>query len=191
MGRSKAALDWHGQPLVVLVAKLLARTLDGPVVVVGAPGQQLPALPAGVVLAEDAREGRGPLEGMAAGLRALAGRADLVYVSPTDVPLLRAAFVRRVVSALDEEVDAAVPRVRGHAHPLAAAYRATVLPSLEALLAADRLSMSSLLETVRVRWLDAGWLLADPALAAADPKLDSLLNLNRPADYEAARRAPA
>jgi molybdopterin-guanine dinucleotide biosynthesis protein A len=158
---------------------------------VGAPGQELPALPAGVVLAEDAREGRGPLEGMAAGLRALAGRADLVYVSPTDVPLLRAAFVRRVVSALDEEVDAAVPRVRGHAHPLAAAYRATVLPSLEALLAADRLSMSSLLETVRVRWLDAGWLLADPALAAADPKLDSLLNLNRPADYEAARRAPA
>ena len=34
-------------------------------------------------------------------------------------------------------------------------------------------------------------LLADPAVAAFDPALDSVLNLNEPADYEAARARPA
>jgi hypothetical protein len=34
-------------------------------------------------------------------------------------------------------------------------------------------------------------LLADPVLAASDPDLDSLLNVNTPDDYQAARRRPA
>jgi molybdopterin-guanine dinucleotide biosynthesis protein A len=34
-------------------------------------------------------------------------------------------------------------------------------------------------------------LLADPDVATFDPALDSLLNLNEPADYEAARGRPA
>jgi molybdenum cofactor guanylyltransferase len=41
-----------------------------------------------------------------------------------------------------------------------------------------------------VRQLDDGALLADPALAALDPDLDSVLNLNEPSDYEAARARP-
>ena len=47
-----------------------------------------------------------------------------------------------------------------------------------------------LFEACRVRRLDAAALLADPALAALDPDLDSVLNLNEPADYEAARAPP-
>jgi molybdopterin-guanine dinucleotide biosynthesis protein A len=39
--------------------------------------------------------------------------------------------------------------------------------------------------------LDEAALLADAAVAALDPDLDSLLNLNDPDDYEAARARPA
>ena len=46
MGRPKALLDWHGTPLVHHVASILAGVCD-PVVVVAAPGDELP-LPAGV-----------------------------------------------------------------------------------------------------------------------------------------------
>jgi molybdopterin-guanine dinucleotide biosynthesis protein A len=42
-----------------------------------------------------------------------------------------------------------------------------------------------------VERLDDAALLADPALAAADPHLDSLVNVNEPADYAAARARPA
>ena len=38
--------------------------------------------------------------------------------------------------------------------------------------------------------LDDAALLADPVLAALDPELDSVLNVNTPGDYQAARGAP-
>jgi molybdenum cofactor guanylyltransferase len=39
--------------------------------------------------------------------------------------------------------------------------------------------------------LDDAELLRDPVLAALDPDLDSVLNVNTPADYAAARARPA
>jgi hypothetical protein len=44
MGSPKAALGWHGSTLLRRVTGIVARSVDGPVVVVSAPGQALPAL---------------------------------------------------------------------------------------------------------------------------------------------------
>jgi molybdenum cofactor guanylyltransferase len=191
MGTPKAALEWHGSTLLRRITGIVARGVDGPVVVVRAPGQALPPLPESVEVVEDAREGRGPLEGLAAGLAALDGRADAAYVSSTDAPLLHPAFVRRVLGALGDDVDVVLPRAGGFPHPLAAAYRTTLLPIVERLLAEDRLRPAFLFDECRVLRLGEEALLADAALAAADPGLDSVLNLNEPADYDAARARPA
>jgi molybdopterin-guanine dinucleotide biosynthesis protein A len=191
MGTPKSALEWHGSTLLRRVTGIVARGVDGPVVVVRAPGQALPALPASVEVVDDAREGRGPLQGLAAGLAALDGRAEVAYASSTDAPLLHPVFVRRVVASLGDEVDVVLPRAGGFPHPLAAAYRTTLLPLVERLLAADRLRPAFLFDECRVLRLDEEALLTDAALAAADPALDSVLNLNEPADYRAARARPA
>ena len=148
-------------------------------------------MPNGVEVIEDAREGRGPLQGLAAGLAAVDGRAEVAFVSSTDAPLLHPAFVRRVVGALDGGHDVALPQAGGFPHPLAAAYRTALLPAVEELIAADRMRPAFLFETCRVRRLDEALLLADPAVATFDPALDSVLNLNEPADYQAARARPA
>ena len=191
MGTPKAALEWHGSTLLGRVTRIVARALDAPVVVVRAPGQELPPLPDYVDVVEDAREGRGPLQGLAAGLAALGPEADVAFVSSTDAPLLHPAFVRRVVRALDEHHDVALPMAGGFPHPLTAAYRSSLRPAVEELLAADRLRPAFLFETCRVRRLDEAALLADAAVAAFDPQLESVHNLNEPADYEAARARPA
>ena len=191
MGTPKAALEWHGSTLLRRVVGLVGRALDGPVVVVRAPGQALPELPDGVEVVEDAREGRGPLQGLAAGLAAVRDRADAAYASATDVPLLHPRFIHRVLSALDDDVDVVLPDVGGFRHPLAAVYRTELADVVERLIAEDRMRPAFLFESCRVRRLDAAALLADPALAAVDPELDSLLNLNEPAHYEAARARPA
>lgn len=191
MGTPKAELEWHGSTLLRRVSGLVERAVDGPVVVVRAPGQSLPALPASVELAEDARADRGPLQGLAAGLAALSSRADVVYVSSTDVPLLHPAFVRRVLRAVDADTDVALPRAGGFPHPLSAAYRPALLEIVERLIAADRLRPAFLFEQCRVTRLDEAALLSDPALAALDPGLESVVNLNEPADYDAARARPA
>ena len=191
MGAPKATLEWHGSTLLRRVCGLVARGTGGPVVVVRAPGQVLPALGRGVEVVDDAREGRGPLQGLAAGLRAVGDRAEVAYVSSTDVPLLHPWFVRRVLEAVGEDVDVALPRAGGHPHPLAAAYRVGLLAQVEQLLAEDRLRPAFLFERCRVRRLGEQELLADRRLSAVDPALDSVLNVNEPGEYEAARARPA
>ena len=191
MGTPKAALEWHGSTLLRRVVGIVGRSVDGPVVVVRAPGQTLPQLPDEIELVDDAREGRGPLQGLAAGLAAVRDRAPAAYASSTDVPLLHPRFVHRVLAALDDDVDVVLPEVGGFRHPLAAVYRTDLVDVVERLIAEDRMRPAFLFEACRVRRLDADAFLADPALAALDPDLDSVLNLNEPADYEAARARPA
>src|SRR5438067_1561794 len=129
MGTAKALLDWHGSPLARRVTGILGRAAR-PVVVVHEPGQELPPLP-GTELVADATPGRGPLEGIAAGMRVLAGRCRYVFVSGTDLPLLHPDFVRSVARALDGH-EIAAPVADGRSHPLAAVYRIETLSRIEA-----------------------------------------------------------
>jgi molybdenum cofactor guanylyltransferase len=190
MGTPKAALEWHGSTLLRRVVGVVGRSVDGPVVVVRAPGQQLPELPDGVELVDDAREGRGPLQGLAAGLGAVRDRAAAAYASSTDVPLLHPRFIHRVLAALDDDVDVVLPEVGGFRHPLAALYRTELVDVVERLIAEDQMRPAFLFEACRVRRLYGDAFLADPVLATLDPDLDSVLNLNEPSDYEAARARP-
>ena len=167
MGRPKALLEWHGSTLARRAVGVVGRVVDGPVVVVRAAGQALPALPPGIELADDARHARGPLQGMAAGLRALGDRAAVVFVTGVDAPLLHPVLVAHVIASLGPDDDVALPHAHGFPHPLAAAYRAaTVAPLIDALLAAESLGTRPLMRRCRVRRLDEAALLADPAVAA-------------------------
>ena len=193
MGRPKSALEWHGSTLLRRTAQIMARATSGPVVVVRAPGQDLPELPEGTLIADDPRDGRGPLQGIAAGLAALSGRAEVAFVGSTDMPFLHPAFIRRVLSVLDDGdgADVALPVARGYRQPLAAGYRVSLAEAAERLVIQDRLRPAFLFEECRVRTLDDAALKQDPVLAALDPDLDSVLNVNTPADYAAARARPA
>jgi molybdenum cofactor guanylyltransferase len=192
MGRPKAELEWHGSTLLHRVCGLIRRVVDGPVVVVRAPGQGLPPLPPGVEVTQDAHGGRGPLQGLAAGLTAVDGRASVAYVSSTDVPLLHPAFVNAVLAAgARDDVDVALPVAQGFRHPLAATYRTSLLPTVEELIATDRMRPAFLFERCRVHELSEEELLADRGLAQGDPSLLSLLNVNDPQEYERARARDA
>jgi molybdenum cofactor guanylyltransferase len=158
---------------------------------VSAPGQTLPPLDAAVEVVADEREGRGPLQGLAAGLAAIGDRAAAAYVSSTDVPLLHPAFVRRVVGELGDEVDVVLPEIGGYRQPLAAAYRLELLTIVEELIATDRMRPAFLFDRCRVLHLSDEAILRDPAVAGVDPELDSVSNLNEPADYERALALPA
>ncbi|MGH3614947.1 MAG: NTP transferase domain-containing protein [Pseudonocardia sp.] len=196
MGESKAALEWHGSTLLRRTASLLARARNnpadpGPIVVVAAPGQELPDLPPGVEVVTDPVEGRGPMQGIATGLAAVAERAPVAFVCSTDLPFLHPAFVRRVLRELSPDLDVVLPVARGFPQPLAAAYRTSLATRVVELIAQGRMRPAMLFDQVRVHRMNDGALLADPALAAADPALDSLLNVNEPNDYAEARRRPA
>ncbi|MGH3836914.1 MAG: NTP transferase domain-containing protein [Pseudonocardiaceae bacterium] len=191
MGTPKAALEWHGSTLLRRTLGVLARAVHGPLLVVRAPGQLLPEIPSQAEVVEDPEEGLGPLQGIAAGLAALTGRAQITFVCSTDLPFLHPVFVRRVLSALIDGTDIVLPVARGFPQPLAAAYRVTLAPLVAELVAAGDLRLGHLFQRCATLRLDDAALLADPVLAAADPALDSVVNVNSPDDYRTARRHPA
>jgi molybdopterin-guanine dinucleotide biosynthesis protein A len=176
MGRPKAWLPIAGELMLPRVVRLLGEVVT-PIVVVAAPDQDVPPLPAGVSVVRDEERGRGPLQGMAAGLAALEGKATAAYVSSCDVPFLRPAFVRRLIDLLGSSAIC-VPHLGEYHHPLAAVYRLDVLAAVRELLTENRLRPRSLFEKVPTRVVQGS------DLADADPELASLRNVNTPEDYE-------
>ena len=175
MGTPKAWLDWHGSTLLRRTCRVVARGADGPVVVVRAPDQELPELPDGVRVVEDAREGQGPLQGLLAGLEAVDG--ELAFVASTDMPFLHPRFVAAVCAAA-RDADAAVPHLGGFRQPLAAAYRTTLAPLVAELVEQGRMKPAFLFDRCDTRWLDDL------------PYPESVRNLNERDDYEAALGEP-
>jgi molybdopterin-guanine dinucleotide biosynthesis protein A len=178
MGHPKALLPFGPELMLQRMVRLIQGVVQR-VVVVAAPGQALPPLPADVIIAHDRREGRGPLEGLAAGLAALPPEASAAYATSCDAPLLREAFVRRLIE-LHAGHEIAVPFVGGYHHPLAAVYSKSVLAEAERLLAEDRLRPALLFETVDTR------VVSEEELRDVDSEFVSLRNLNEPTDYRAA-----
>jgi molybdopterin-guanine dinucleotide biosynthesis protein A len=201
MGLDKASLPFGPELMLPRVVRLLSQVVS-PIVVVAAPGQELPPLPAGVIVTRDEREGRGPLEGLLAGLTAIAPHADAAYATSCDVPLLVPDFVRMMIARVGSAGSAepvgeatsasnagpagpagptiAVPVEGQFHHPLAAVYRTSVIPVIAELLAADRLRPMFLFERVPTCRVSVS------ELTTVDPRLSTLANLNRPEDYLAA-----
>ena len=180
MGRAKSGLPFGCETFLQRVARIVAEVVQ-PVVVVAAVGQELSSLPSSVVVARDSQTGRGPLQGMLAGLDRLSDAVDAVYVSSCDVPLLRPAFVRRMIDLLGD-FDIAVPESDGLPHPLAGVYRAKVRDGVRDLLDGERLRVVYLFERYRTRFVPA------EELRTVDEELLSLQNVNTPQEYDALLR---
>jgi molybdopterin-guanine dinucleotide biosynthesis protein A len=198
MGRPKATLPFGDELMLPRVVRLLASVVS-PIVVVAAPDQELPSLPANVIVTRDEREGRGPLEGLLAGLTAIAPHVDAAYATSCDVPLLVPAFVKAMIAHLVGPAGSAglalpgagparqagptmiaVPVDGQFHHPLAAVYRTSVTRDIAVLLAANQMRPVFLFDRV------ATCRVSVDDLRAVDPRLDTLRNLNRPEDYLAA-----
>jgi molybdopterin-guanine dinucleotide biosynthesis protein A len=175
MGRSKAWLPIEGELMLPRVVRILSEVVR-PIVVVAAKEQSLPALPADVRVVHDEEDERGPLQGLAAGLAALAGQVDAAYLSGCDVPMLKAAFVQRMLERFDAH-SICMPNIAGRQHPLAAVYPLAVLPTVRTLLNADRRRLLDLADVATTRLVD------ENELCDIDPTFASLRNVNTPEDY--------
>jgi len=170
MGRTKASLPF-GEELLLQRAVRILSAVASPIIVVAARDQVLPQLPAHVEIIRDESEGEGPLPALVHGLQALHGRTDIAFVSACDLPFLDAETIGRILNSL-ESGEVAAPYTDGRVHPLAAAYRLSVLPKLLELQAAGERKLQRLFDIV-----DAVRVLVEPG---------ALRNVNSPEDYAAA-----
>lgn len=180
MGRDKATLPFGAEQMLQRVVRLISQVVDPTtIVVVAAPGQQLPELPKPTIVTRDERPGRGPLEGIAAGMRSLPKLVDAIYATSCDVPLLAPEFVQCMFDSLSNN-QIAVPFDGQFHHPLAAVYHTSILPIVQSLLDADELRPRALFARVATAYVPVD------LLRSVDPKLATLMNLNTPEEYQAA-----
>ena len=182
MGRDKARLPFGPECLLQRAVRLVSVAVPAErIVVVVAADQELPVLPKDVVVACDQRPARGPLEGLAAGLRACSPEIDALFVTGCDVPFLQSEFPRLMFEFLSDD-DVVVPRDAEHRYPLAAVYRRSILPIVERLLSNGQLRLQDIFDSVRVREIPVD------DLRSVDPALKSLINVNTPEEYLTALR---
>jgi molybdopterin-guanine dinucleotide biosynthesis protein A len=177
MGTPKALLLFDGEPLIVHVVATLRRLFDE-VVVVGAPGQDLPSMP--VTLVRDDVAYQGPVGGIYYGLGA--GGGDVGFVTACDSAFLNSRLISHLLSQISQH-DVVVPHWQGRFQPLHAVYRRSVLPLLQGQLARGELRPVYLFEKVRTRRID------EDEIRLFDPDGLSFFNMNTPQDYaEALKR---
>lgn len=176
MGTPKALLLFDGEPLIVRVVATLRR-LFAEIVVVAAPGQSLPSMPA--TLVRDEVEHQGPVAGIYYGLRATAG--DPSFVTSCDSAFLNVDLIAHLLSEIPGH-DVVVPHWQGRYQPLHAVYRRSVSPLLAEQLARGELRPVYLFDRVRTRRID------EEEIRRFDPDGASFFNMNTPEDYAEAQR---
>ena len=180
MGRDKATLPFGSEMMLHRVVRIVSQVVDpAAIVVVAAPEQILPELPATVIVTRDEHPDRGPLEGLAAGIRSMPNFVAAIYVTSCDVPLMIPEFVALMFERLGDN-DIAVPFDGTYHHPLAAVYRPRVLAIVDSLLKSNRLRPRFLFDEVCTAEIPV------EELRGVDPTLATLMNLNHLEDYLAA-----
>jgi molybdopterin-guanine dinucleotide biosynthesis protein A len=187
----KAWLELAGRTFLERVVAAVEPEVDG-LVIVAAIGQRLPAVPAARI-ARDRLPAAGPLAALADGLRALGIREDPragAVVASCDLPLLRREVVA-VLAARCAAVEAAwiVPVVHGHPQVLLSAVRLRLLPRIEAWLAAGRRDLRGLVARLAEEDPAAVDFVPEETFAAVDPRLDSFVDVDTPADVDRLRGA--
>jgi molybdopterin-guanine dinucleotide biosynthesis protein A/rhodanese-related sulfurtransferase len=163
MGRTKAALSWHGTPLAVHMANTLLAGGCQPVVQVGGTGTL------GLSVVPDRYPGEGPLGGVLTALEASA--SSWLMVVACDLPRLRAATVKRLVKrAIAASESDVVVASTSRREPLCSVWRRhTALPVVEGCWDRGERSMRGVLGELRV-------------LPIAIPAHD-VWNVNTPAEF--------
>ena len=178
MGSAKFSLPFGPKTMLRHMVDRLGESL-APIVVVAAPDQKLPELPADILVARDIHTDAGPLAGIHTGLLALAPHADIAYITSCDAPFLRTALVDEMVNRLGS-ADLAIPKDGDYHHPLAAVYRTSLAGVIDQLLRSGARRPVSLFEQARVNEVDVN------SLREMDPSLESFRNLNSPDEYRQA-----
>jgi molybdopterin-guanine dinucleotide biosynthesis protein A len=174
MGRPKSLLLFDGEPLITHIVRAL-KQMFAEMVIVAAPEQELPDLPA--ILVRDEVAYQGPVGGIYYGLNAASG--EFCFVTSCDVPFLNAALISRLMAQI-VNYDVAVPYWEDRFQPLHAVYRRSVLPLLKQQL--DRGELRPIYLFDKVRTLKIG----EDEIRLFDPEGLSFLNMNTPDDYERA-----
>lgn len=165
-GRDKCLLPVDGRPIIQHVCEILLPHFDQVLVSVSVTGQYDFL---DLELITDPVQDRGPMQGIAAGLRASGNERNLVVAG--DIPDPNIALAERMLSEIDCS-DIVVPRIIGNGflEPLFAMYRRSLFPVIDEMLEHGIRRIRKLFSGCRTTYIDV-------------PDDQRIRNLNTMEDY--------
>ena len=179
MGRDKAMIDWHGQPLWRYQVEKLIALKPKRLVVACRQEQQLHCQP-GLSTAlewyfDPPGQDLGPLGAIQ---RVLAGTAEPCWVMAVDLPHLQPARLWSLCQTALRSGQACFFRTKQGIEPLGAMYHPCLLPSMEQRIAQGQLAVKAVAHAA----IEAGLARLVPVPPELEP---SFHNMNTPEDYAA------
>lgn len=178
MGKPKYSLPFGDETLLQRSVRNLRGTVC-PIVIVGAPGQDLPAIPH-VLSICDPVAGQGPLMGLMTGLRHVEDISEWALGTGCDMPFISTELVQCLKSHRTTEAEIVMPRIDGQYYPLCALYRTALWRKAKFLLEKGERRLLTLVNGCRVQIVE------QEALIQVDPDLRFLINTNTPQWYQRA-----
>jgi molybdopterin-guanine dinucleotide biosynthesis protein A len=176
MGVPKATLPYGRTTLLAHQAQRLSEIFED-VLVVAKEGSGFDAGPARLVF--DRSSVRAPIHGL---VRALEEVSDRVFILAVDLPVVTAEVIRAIAQrSLASSAPAVLPAADGRLQPLAAVWRASVLPAARERIARGDLSLHGLAGEVGAE------IVPEEAWRAIDPSGNSFANINTIEEYAAIR----
>jgi molybdopterin-guanine dinucleotide biosynthesis protein A len=177
MGRAnKALLKIDGVRIIEGIAAQLCSIFPEVIVVTNTP-EEYEFL--GLPMIRDVVSGCGSLGGLFTGLQACRGTHG--FLVACDMPFLDRAIIEQMTLLIGDH-DVVVPRIAGWLEPLHAAYSTRCIPFIRRLIDKADLRIISLFSEVDVLELPQEF------FQGLDPSLRFCMNINSPADLDAARR---
>ncbi len=181
MGKPKYSLPFGDETLLQRSVRNLRGAVD-PIAIVGAPGQNLPAIPQ-VLSICDPVANQGPLMGLMTGLKHVEGVSEWAWVTGCDMPFVSTELIQCLKSHRTTASEIVMPRINEQFYPLCALYRTALWQKVKLLLEKGERRLLALVDVCRVQ------IVARDALTRIDPDLRFLMNINTPQDYQSALRS--
>lgn len=178
MGKPKYSLPFGDETLL----QRSVRNLRGavcPIVIVGAPDQDLPAIPH-ILSICDPIAGQGPSMGLMTGLKHVEGISEWALGTGCDMPFISTELVQYLKSCKTSEAEIVMPRIDGQYYPLCALYRTAIWRKANTLLEKGERRLLALVDICRIQIVE------QDALIQVDPDLRFLMNINTPQCYQRA-----
>ena len=182
MGNDKSKLMLQGQTFLQHVFSKISSVADPVVISVRQQANDSVDLarlvePVGVKFVTDEMPDLGPLEGLRVGLQALSTDVEWAFVSGCDAPLIQTRLITHLAGLIGD-YQAVVPVNGKHIFGLTAIYRTDIHEQISNHIYRQQLRVSKLVQDLTVLFVDV------KTLVPFDPDLGSLMNVNRPEDYE-------
>jgi molybdopterin-guanine dinucleotide biosynthesis protein A len=184
MGQAKYQLQFHGETLVQRICRIVQPEV-AEILIVAARDQEIPQSGNQTKVLRDEIADAGPLAGISQALAFLQSSENqpvAAFVTSCDVPLLKPEVIRLLRQHLTDQFEAIAVRDADFVYPLCAIYRTTAATTAAHLIASGERRAVALSENLRTCWVPLD------TIRTVDPELESLMNLNTPADVEMARQ---